>query len=571
MDKTQHKTGKILPFRQDVDFFLKRGAKELDRNDPLAAIQHYRKAYDSDPADLDSCLALAELLSQMQRFEESNRLLLIDMSMNDPDPESYFGLACNYYGMQEFSYAHESLETYLHLEPDGFYAYDAADFLDLLEDEAELAETIGMDENETLETLSVCRQAKWAADCGNAEHAAALLEAHLAQFPTALRAKNQLAIVQYCMGNTECAAKLTNEVLTVDSQNVQARCSRILFLRSTGETEQAERELAELPKLRTEDPEALASVSLLQMELGQYEQARQTLSKLWNDLPYDENVVHRMGYCRYMLGDIEGARDCYRRLLRINPDDTVAQYYLTACRKFDQKTHAKHWTLPYRVPFVEMFRRFQQINALFDKTHRELTELWREDRKVRNLLAWALTIPEQRSKTAVLRLVATMRDANAERLLRDFLLRTDQPDSIKREALGLLKRMQAREPYMVFLEGRWVQGSVNVFELPSKLPAAYEGMLRHLAEHLLPDCTETRLAATALLIHAYIGSFNGTFPRISANQQLSLAAALELLGRRSAGEPPDEEEIARKYRVSLLRLHNAVKKIEPFVEEPPCD
>ena len=124
MDKTQHKTGKILPFRQDVDFFLKRGAKELDRNDPLAAIQHYRKAYDSDPADLDSCLALAELLSQMQRFEESNRLLLIDMSMNDPDPESYFGLACNYYGMQEFSYAHESLETYLHLEPDGFYAYD---------------------------------------------------------------------------------------------------------------------------------------------------------------------------------------------------------------------------------------------------------------------------------------------------------------------------------------------------------------------------------------------------------------------------------------------------------------
>lgn len=102
MDKTQHKTGKILPFRQDVDFFLKRGAKELDRNDPLAAIQHYRKAYDSDPADLDSCLALAELLSQMQRFEESNRLLLIDMSMNDPDPESYFGLACNYYGSRNF-------------------------------------------------------------------------------------------------------------------------------------------------------------------------------------------------------------------------------------------------------------------------------------------------------------------------------------------------------------------------------------------------------------------------------------------------------------------------------------
>ena len=48
-----------MPFRQDVDFFLKRGAKELDRNDLLSAIQLYRKAYDSDPTDLDSCLALA--------------------------------------------------------------------------------------------------------------------------------------------------------------------------------------------------------------------------------------------------------------------------------------------------------------------------------------------------------------------------------------------------------------------------------------------------------------------------------------------------------------------------------
>ena len=56
MDKTQpeNKKAKILPFRQDVDFFLKRGAKERDRNDLLAAVQRYRQAYHSDPADLDS-------------------------------------------------------------------------------------------------------------------------------------------------------------------------------------------------------------------------------------------------------------------------------------------------------------------------------------------------------------------------------------------------------------------------------------------------------------------------------------------------------------------------------------
>ena len=97
METKQPKKGKILPFEQDTDFFLRRGAKDLDKNDLLAAVQSYRKAYAGDPADLDSCLALSELLSRMMRFEESNRLLLVDISMNEPDPESYSALRTTTY------------------------------------------------------------------------------------------------------------------------------------------------------------------------------------------------------------------------------------------------------------------------------------------------------------------------------------------------------------------------------------------------------------------------------------------------------------------------------------------
>lgn len=569
MEKTQHKSGKILPFRQDVDFFLKRGAKELDRNDLLSAIQHYRQAYNSDPADLDSCLALAELLSQMQRFEESNRLLLVDMSMNDPDPESYFGLACNYFGMHEFADAQESLEAYLTLDPEGFYAYDAMDFLELLSDEAELAETVGMAQDEDFETLSVCQHAKRAAERGELDRAMNLLEEHLAKKPTALRAQNQLAIVHFCAGDTKRALQLADEVMKVDPNDVQARCNRVLFLRSSGNNAaEAEQELTALSAMQLEEADELASVSLLQLEFGRYAAAQATLSKLWRLLPYDENVIHRMGYCRYLQGDIEGARNCYRRLLRIDPDDTVARYYLMACRKYDAKTHARHWMLPYRVPLAETFRRFQQINTLLDESTRELSHKWQEDRATRNLLVWALTMQEQRSKTAILRLIASMGDGEAERVLRDFLLRTDQPDAVKREALAQLKRMKAREPFMAYLDGHWVQGRVNTLELPQKLPAAFEGILQQLAENLLSDCTEECLAATALIIHNYLSALDGKFPHISANQQHSFAAALELLGRKQAGEEPDEDAIARKYRVTLIRLHNAIQKFTPYLEEP---
>lgn len=572
MDKTQpeNKKAKILPFRQDVDFFLKRGAKERDRNDLLAAVQRYRQAYHSDPADLDSCLALSEVLSQMQRYEESNRLLLVDMSMNDPDPESYFGLACNYYGMHEYAYAKESLETYLELDPEGFYAYDAMDFLDLLEDPNELMETVGVAQDESLETLTVCQRARHATERGDLAQAAALLEAHLARVPTALRAKNQLAVVCYCMGDKARALALSGEVLSADPNDIQARCNQTLFLcmGEDAQSTQVQEALDALQLLRPEEPDELASISLLQLEFGRYAAAQETLQRLWQYMPYDENVIHRMGYCRYLQGDVEGAQSCYRRLLRIDPDDTVARYYLNACRKYDAKAHARHWQLPYRVPLGETFRRFQQINTLLDEPQAEIVRRWREDRATRNLLLWALTMQDQRSKSAILHLVAGMQDAEAERALRDFLLRTDQPDGAKREALALLTRMQAREPFMAYLDGQWVQGRVSALELPKKLPAAYEGVLQLLAAHLLPDCTEEVLLATAGIIRRYLAAVDGHYPRISANQQHSFAAALELLGRQQAGEQPDEEAIARKYRVSLLRLHNAVQKFAPYREEP---
>ena len=54
---------------------MKRGAKELEKNDLIAAVYKYREAYERAPQDAEIAVALAEILSQMQRFEESNRIL----------------------------------------------------------------------------------------------------------------------------------------------------------------------------------------------------------------------------------------------------------------------------------------------------------------------------------------------------------------------------------------------------------------------------------------------------------------------------------------------------------------
>jgi len=562
--------GKILPFRQDSGFYLKRGAKQLERNDLLAALQRYRQAYASDPSNVDSCLAVAEILHQMRRFDESNRILFVYLSMHEPAAECFFGIACNFYGMHEFDYAAESLESYLQLDPNGPYAYDAEDFLEVLDDDAELSAATGISEEEDFDTLTICTRAQHLINAGQLEIAAELLQQHLADLPSARRAKNLLSATLYCAGDTSAARSVAEAVLADDPNDIAARCNHILLLHEAGEEEAARAELAAMPIASIELPEQLAGLALIQLELEQTEQARQTLQKLLLSVPYDETALHQMGYCCHLLGDLETAENCYRKLLRIDPADTIARYYLKAVRaeREDSASRRVYWSLPYRVPLPEMLRRMNYINRMFSLTQAEVRELWENDESFRNLLHWVFTLQDDRSKRAVLSFYYTMGDAAAERALRGFLLRTDQPDAIKREVLGLLKRMGAKEPYMAYLESQWIQGRVSMLTLPQNLPAAYENVMHVLMQQLAKQANGEAIASHAAAIyHRYLKQFGKPrYPRISENQEISFAAALEFLASRLASMPVTEEEICERYRVTRQRLRNAVAKFEPFTE-----
>ena len=72
----------------------------------------------------------------------------------------------------------------------------------------------------------------------------------------------------------------------------------------------------------------------------------------------------------------------------------------------------------------------------------------------------------------------------------------------------------------------------------------------------------------AAIFRRYIESLCQKFPRITGAQEISFAAALEDLGRKSCGETVTEEEIGEIYRVTKPRLKNAITKLQPFVGAP---
>ncbi|MEG1525396.1 MAG: tetratricopeptide repeat protein [Clostridia bacterium] len=566
---TDLQKGKIIPFAQGSSFYMKRGAKEMEKNDLLAALNRYRQAYLSAPDQAEPCLAVSEILSQMQRFEESNRMLLLLMSSGNGTPECFFGLACNYFGMREYDGAAESLENYLEADPDGPFAMEAEDFLDMIDDDDAMYEMTGLKTDADYDDSASCMFAQNLMNAGDYAGAVRELSSQVEKTTDSLMVQNQLAIAYFCNGERNRALGLTTAILADHPKNVQALCNMALCLHETGDEKGAMEHLCVAETLKTELPEELHNICVLELELGRYEKALATLKHLLQILPYDENILHKMGYCCYMLGDTAGAQDCYRRILKIQPADTIAKYYLNQSKKtgLDEKIVRAHWMIPYQVPFSEAFRRLNQINKFLALPPDELLVLWQKDAHMQQLLQWALSLPEARVKKSMLSLLFSFGDERAQWMLRDYLLRTDQPDDLKRVVFGMLKRLSAPEPYMAYLNGQWIQGRVNMLEFPYKLPASYENVVQLLLQYMVGVREEDCVAAAAGIFHNYIESLQQEFPRISVTQELSLAAALEYLACKQCGVDISESEIEKAYRISSTRLHNALTKLGPFAKE----
>ena len=121
---------------------------------------------------------------------------------------------------------------------------------------------------------------------------------------------------------------------------------------------------------------------------------------------------------------------------------------------------------------------------------------------------------------------------------------------------------------MAYLNGRWIKGRVSLLELDYKLPASYEAVMQVLVQYMLGNCREECATEAAQIFQRYVDSLQRKFPRISAEQEISFAAALEYLGRLNCGESVTQEEIAEIYRVSKSRFKNAFLKLEPFSAKP---
>ncbi|MBQ3652255.1 MAG: hypothetical protein IJR78_02170 [Clostridia bacterium] len=559
----------ILSFDQGAGFYLRTGRRQAEAGNLVRALAHLRTAHEKDREDAQITIALAEVLNRMQRFEESIRVIMSLGRLEELPPDGLFGLASNFIALEEFGPARICLEYYLHAAPDGVYAADAEDYLDLMDDEPEMDWQLGLDEGEDTDLIAHIHYAKVLHVSGRDREALRHLKQLEERYPKSLWLQMDIALSEYCVEEYEACEQRLFNILKEDRNYVRAKCLLALLREGEGKKREAREMLDSIPIPADGTTEELGNLNVMLLELGDLVRAESCGECLAGLMPYDSLVLHELGYTKYMLGKTSEAIDIYRRILEMDPHDTVAAWYLAAAQEEpDPKKGGKGWTVQYDVPYRVAVERLRKLGEAYGKGPDAIAKRWAEDASFRELVEWALYSPYSPAKQGVITILAAAGDREAERLLRDFLLRTDQADDNKQIAFGALHMFDGAEPYAMFYDGLWQYGEFRQATLPPDLPKAYRAVFQRLtrcAEEI--ECGERTSEFAQRAFYYFVLSQKGKYRRISPLQEDAFVAAFVFMAIHAQKQQIGEEVLCDAYSITTRRLNNALKVIFAALEE----
>ena len=567
-------TGVVIPFRQNAEFYYQRGNKYLADEDLCKAEQYLRKAYEMEPDHTEYVLAFAEALHRLHMFEESLSVLLVSLGgVDEPQSEVLFGVASDFIGLEEFYAAKQSLKFCLQQDPNGPYAPRSRELLEMLDNEPELEAQIGLTEDEDLNLLEAIHLAKAKHFSSDDDSGLRLLLTVAEKYPNSEMLDMEIAIMLFSMREYDEAKKRLFNLFKRNSKSVRGNALLALIYHVQKQKTEAAMQAKKILIDEECSPEELGYAAPILIEIGEYDRAAYALELLRDALPYDKEMLHQLAFCRYVQGKKREAEEIYEGLVFRDENDSVAAYYRKHVKEDTDADFKRDWTISYDVPLREAVLRQRRLRDVATAGEEALKQAWNNDKEFRCILKWALVSPLSPSLRGAAKMLSLIRDAEAERELRAFLLRFDQTDGDKQFIFGLLLGMEAKPPFSLYYQGAWQYGVARPMVIPEQLPVSYESvfhLINEFADLLRGDVRYRKLEVPAQLpevatrvFYLYLASFEGArLPHITKQQENALAAAFILMGLGAMNEsriPP--EAICGALGVSARRLENALKRV----------
>lgn len=555
----------ILPFRQSGEFHYRWAKRYLDEDNVPGALHHLWQAVDMSPDNVGYSMELAGLLSDIERYDESNEILLMLMQNEEAPGECFYGLGCNFLGMGDLSNAEESLEQYLSRDPDGDFIEDAIVMLDDIEEhrreQIQPVDSSGSDES----ARRKAREGNKLLQAGEFRQAIRKLEEVDLAGEEDIAARNDLAVAYYYDGQHAEAARVARGILRDHPGQLQTMCNLALFVHKS-DREEALRIIGQAAGAAGSDPLVKYRVGVVLCEMGEHEQARRAVESVAVLNPYDMRIQHYHALACYNSGQCKKAAGIWEQLRRTCPGSTVIGWYgrLAAARLRGDDVPE---VLPYsmQVPVDEVIRRIREIGVRLQESQ-SLRDLGR-DPEFRSLLLWGVTLKDLRLRRVMLQMLAAAGGLENERVLRRLLLSRHESDEFKKEIFIGLKAMNARQPFLALLEGNIVQVCVHV-QKTGMGPAVkgYQDVIESL-DRTMGGPLRERMDEAVGLWNRYLAARINRGKPLRVRTPAVWAAALHFCVARRYGYGLSLREAARRYGVSAGSVGWCVRRVQQQTDD----
>ncbi|WP_251550120.1 tetratricopeptide repeat protein [Neobacillus muris] len=311
--------GKILSFVPTGEYYFKKGIKAYHRRDFYKAKKYLDRALQLEPGEPMIACQLAIVSTELGEFENSNRLLhLILEDLDQELVECHYFLANNYAHLGYFKDAFHHAQLYLQMDPNGDFADDAEELLELLMLESEELEEeyYGQDDLITMQ-----EQARELLESGYFSKAIELLKEVIKEYPEYWSAYNNLALAYFYLGKPEKAEDILNQVLELNPGNLHALCNKTVFAHYQGRHKYVSEMLEPLKKVQPMISEQQFKLGTTFALVGEYDLAYFWLKKLYKkNFEADAPFYYWLSYAAYYTGRENFAKNIWKLLLELNPE-----------------------------------------------------------------------------------------------------------------------------------------------------------------------------------------------------------------------------------------------------------
>ena len=423
---------KVVPFDRSAAYVHHRAMKNRRKNNDVDALELLRRAVEHSPDNDEYKLDLAELLSEMGCLSQSNRLLL-DMLGGGGPSECYYGLALNLLSASDIPGARRALWRYCGADPQGARARDVHRIHDELNFYEAFLRPAGRRARRTAYLADLaCERMKEE----KFDRAARLFERSLEMEPgrDEIRALYATAL-EFC--GRHRAARQEMRGASEAETSVRTLCIAAQFYHMKRMPRKSRQMAERAMQMHPVDVEARMLIHTLG-ELGMDREAGECARLAMQQTPYDRELLHVRAVALLRSGGaVKDAEKFWERIARIDPDDTVAAYYIRAAS--DGSLDGETPDYAYQVPQKEAFERLKYVSDMLSQHCGDLETPWREDKKFRTLLKWCLTVANPQFRRAAVTALAALEDAEAEATLREVLTRPEISYDMKFNALMLLR------------------------------------------------------------------------------------------------------------------------------------